>query len=305
METSVKVNGKQLYVEIFGPEHAPVLLYLHGGPGSSCYDFIHFQKSLLEPNLRVIAIDQRGVLRSEAIAEDESFGINDLVSDCEALRNELGIDSWTVLGHSFGGQLGLYYALEYPGTVNGLILESPGLDWDYTLKNHLEKMAVEFLAEGMPEMAKKCWKLSAEEMNTNDKMHAFLEAKQPLGARWDRKSIYSEDKKDYFERMVSESGLPIENFQQVWTHAIKLLDEGVVYRSMLPVLKDLDVPTLLLLGKFDDVTTSEQVRTFVENVKLGEVVVFEKSGHFPRIDEPELYAQKVIGFVENNNDHQI
>lgn len=300
MGTLMKVNGKQLYVEILGPEHAPVVLYLHGGPGSSCYDFVYFQKALLENHLRVIAIDQRGVLRSEAIAENESFGMNDLIEDCETLRKELGIDHWAVLGHSFGGQLGMYYALTYPDTVNALLLESPGLDWDDTLKSHLEKMAVEFLAEGMTEMAKKCWRLNAENMNTSDKMHALLEVKQPLGKRWDRKSIYSEDKKDFFERIVSESGLPVENFQQVWTHAIKLLDEGVVYRSMLPLLKDLDVPTLLLLGKFDDVTTSEQVRAFVEDVKLGEVIIFEKSGHFPRIDEAELYAQRVINFVERH-----
>lgn len=296
----MKVNGKELYVEIFGPEHAPVVLYLHGGPGSSCYDFIYFQKTLLENNLRVVAIDQRGVLRSEVIGENESFGMNDLVEDCETLRRELGIEHWAVLGHSFGGQLGMYYALTYPDAVNALLLESPGLDWDFTLKSHLEKMAIEFLAEGMTEMAKKCWKLSTEEMNTNDKMHAFLEAKQPLGERWDRKSIYSEDKKDFFKRMVSESRLPIEKFQQVWTHVIKLLDEGVVYGSMLPFLKELNLPTLLLLGRFDDVTTSEQVRAFVEDVKFGEVVIFEKSGHFPRIDEAGLYAKQVIGFVERH-----
>ena len=100
--------------------------------------------------------------------------------------------------------------------------------------------------------------------------------------------------------MFPESGLPIENFEQTWTHVMKLFDEGVVYRSMLPLLKDLDVPTILLLGKFDDVTTSEQVRAFVETVKLGEVVVFEKRGHVTRIDEPVLYAEQVIVFVKRH-----
>lgn len=100
-----EVRGKRLYVEVLGAESAPALLYLHGGPGTGSYDFTLHQGARLAAKLRVVALDQRGVLRSDPLAEGEAFSLDDLVADCEALRKELGIARWTVLGHSFGGYL--------------------------------------------------------------------------------------------------------------------------------------------------------------------------------------------------------
>lgn len=108
--TFIKVRGKSLYVEIHGNEESPPLLYLHGGPGESCYEFMAHQADRLSERLRLIGMDQRGVWRSEAIEEDEPLSIHDLVEDCEQLREQLGIQKWAVLGHSFGGLLGVLYA---------------------------------------------------------------------------------------------------------------------------------------------------------------------------------------------------
>lgn len=82
----MNIRGKKLYVETHGdPKNKPVL-YLHGGPGESCYDFSFHQAERLKDSLYVIMIDQRGVCRSEEITEDEAFGLNDLIEDCEELK---------------------------------------------------------------------------------------------------------------------------------------------------------------------------------------------------------------------------
>lgn len=82
----MNIRGKKLYVETHGnPKNKPVL-YLHGGPGESCYDFSFHQAERLKDSLYVIMIDQRGVCRSEKITEDEAFGLNDLIEDCEELK---------------------------------------------------------------------------------------------------------------------------------------------------------------------------------------------------------------------------
>ncbi|UOQ46852.1 alpha/beta hydrolase [Gracilibacillus caseinilyticus] len=113
----INVCGVHIYVEEFGKTNEEALLYLHGGPGASCIDFCYYQAKALSEKLRVIALDQRGVLRSDPIMSNEKFGVDDIISDCEALRKELGIENWTVLGHSFGGYIALNYAYEYPMSV--------------------------------------------------------------------------------------------------------------------------------------------------------------------------------------------
>jgi proline iminopeptidase len=45
-----------------------------------------------------------------------------LTADAEALRQTLGFDRWTVLGHSFGGMVALEYALRYPHSLSHLLL---------------------------------------------------------------------------------------------------------------------------------------------------------------------------------------
>lgn len=64
----ISIRGKDLYVEAVGPEDAPALLFLHGGPGGTgSYEFMLSQRELLSQHVRLIALDQRGVLRSEAL----------------------------------------------------------------------------------------------------------------------------------------------------------------------------------------------------------------------------------------------
>ncbi|MFL1673527.1 alpha/beta fold hydrolase [Paenibacillus dendritiformis] len=81
----IPVRGKNLYVEHWGQAHQEALLYLHGGPGASCLDFSVYQAKELSKRIRVISMDQRGVLRSDPIEEDEPFGLDDLIRDCEVL----------------------------------------------------------------------------------------------------------------------------------------------------------------------------------------------------------------------------
>lgn len=61
-------------MEVYGDRHRDALVYLHGGPGASCLDFVNQAKALGE-KLKVIIFDQLGVLRSDAIAENEDYSM--------------------------------------------------------------------------------------------------------------------------------------------------------------------------------------------------------------------------------------
>lgn len=135
----ILIRGKNLYVEQYGEAQPDALLYLHGGPGASCVDFCYHQAKALGDSLRVVAIDQRGVLRSDPVEPDESFSLQDLIEDCEALRVALGIRKWSVLGHSFGGYLAFRYAHQYPESVHKVLYEAPCFDAKLSTESLMRK----------------------------------------------------------------------------------------------------------------------------------------------------------------------
>ena len=52
----------------------------------------------------------------------ESMRWAELVSDLAAYRSREDLDSFILLGHSFGGKVAMRYACEYPGRVQGLVV---------------------------------------------------------------------------------------------------------------------------------------------------------------------------------------
>ena len=82
----MNIRGKKLYVETHGdPKNKPVL-YLHGGPEKVAMIFIS-SSGTFKRFFICNYDDQRGVCRSEEITEDEAFGLNDLIEDCEELKS--------------------------------------------------------------------------------------------------------------------------------------------------------------------------------------------------------------------------
>jgi proline iminopeptidase len=64
-----------------------------------------------------------------------------LTADADALRQKLGYERWAVLGHSFGGQVALEYALRYPDSVSQLVLLDTGGDSQWAQENAAEILA--------------------------------------------------------------------------------------------------------------------------------------------------------------------
>ncbi|AIQ55413.1 alpha/beta fold hydrolase [Paenibacillus sp. FSL R7-0331] len=295
METTFKIRGKRLYVEIHGDAAAPPLLYLHGGPGEGCYEFMLHQSQRLSGQLRLIGIDQRGVWRSEEIGESEPLALEDLVEDCEQLRKELGIAKWSVLGHSFGGLLGVRYAGKYPDSVESLILEGPSLDLPKSLQSWLRKAAGLYESLGKSEQAQACLAAAGDNRPPLELLHSFFELGQGLGEL--RMKVYTpNDGNNYTEMQYSDS--ETEEFgRRSYIHLSKLMEEGRMFDPVLPMLKELTVAVLLIKGRHDPITCEEQTRTFVEYTRNGTLKIYEECGHLPHFEAPDRFAADVIRFV--------
>lgn len=115
-------DDHRIYLEQAGnPDGLPVV-FLHGGPGAGCNAW---QRRLFDPSrFRVVLFDQRGCGRSTPRLGLRANTTQDLIADIEAIRADLGIERWMVVGGSWGALLGIAYAQAHPERVLGLALRA-------------------------------------------------------------------------------------------------------------------------------------------------------------------------------------
>ena len=110
----------EIYFEECGNPRGKPVVVLHGGPGGGITPFL---RRLHDPALyRIILFDQRGCGQSSPHAELRENTTWHLVADMETLRSHLGIETWQVLGGSWGSTLALAYAQKHTERVTELIL---------------------------------------------------------------------------------------------------------------------------------------------------------------------------------------
>lgn len=110
------------------------------------------------------------------------------------------------------------------------------------------------------------------------------------------KAYTSHDGNNYTKILFSDSQM--EEFRRRNnTHLTKLLAEGRIFDSLLPKLKDLSIPTLLIKGKHDPVICEEQTQVFLRDVPNGYLKIYEESGHISHYEEADRFAMDVIQFV--------
>ena len=105
---------------VAGAPDGITVVALHGGPGSGS------QTSALRlfdlARFRVVLIDQRGAGASRPHGSVRHNRTDTLIGDMEAIRRQLGVERWGVMGGSWGAALALAYAGMHPQRVTGVVV---------------------------------------------------------------------------------------------------------------------------------------------------------------------------------------
>jgi pimeloyl-ACP methyl ester carboxylesterase len=106
---------------IHAAEPAPVVA-IHGGLG---LDHTYL-RALDTAGGRMIYVDLEGHGRQARPADLTHLSMDAWADGVDSVRARLGLDRWTVLGHSYGGFIALHYALRNPRRVARLVLVCTG-----------------------------------------------------------------------------------------------------------------------------------------------------------------------------------
>jgi proline iminopeptidase len=289
--TLVEVRGTRLFVYDIGGRDAPALVYLHGGPGMGCHEFVRWQGEALGQGLRVIAFDQRGSHHSDPVPDDLDLSEDVLVEDCEALRERLGIERWFVLGHSFGGRLAVRYAVRHPDRARGVLFENPGWNIEGTERCRLPVLARIYQSHGMAEEARECLELAQRDnVFAGGYRTDLLAGVAALGEAW-----YLHDRTN--GSLLNQAGLAPPDEEAHENAAVRLIRHPGLLEDLTPLLTSLASPARLIIGEADLVTSPDQVVAFARAFGAAQVSRVGQAGHFVQGEQPATYTRLVLDFI--------
>ncbi len=121
---ALEVNGTLLHLETRGDPANPVIVFVHGGPGSDYRSLTAL--AALSDSYFLVFYDQRGAGLSERLPPDR-VSLELLFQDLDAIVDRFSPDTPVILlGQSFGGQLATWYVARRPTRVAAVVLIDPG-----------------------------------------------------------------------------------------------------------------------------------------------------------------------------------
>jgi pimeloyl-ACP methyl ester carboxylesterase len=151
-DTYITIDGLRLHLRDWGgPDVQPAILLVHGlASNARIWDLL---APLLAPSFRLVAIDQRGHGMSDK--PDDGYNLPTIAGDLAAAIGALGWSRPLVVGHSWGANVALQLAADYPQLPAGIVLLDGGtneLASAMLLAETLERLAPPRLA-GTPRAA--------------------------------------------------------------------------------------------------------------------------------------------------------
>ncbi|CAM3470378.1 alpha/beta hydrolase [Rouxiella silvae] len=274
-------------VQPVGKKNGQTVVLMHGKNfcGATWGDTI---KALLGKGYRVVAPDQIGFCSSTK-PEHYQYTFQQLATNTNDLLKSLKISKAVIIGHSTGGMLATRYALMYPQQVSKLVLVNPiGLeDWK---------------AKGVPYRTVDQWydrelKLSAQSIHDYELKTYYVGKWKPEYDRW----------VDMLAGLNSGPGHKLV----AWNSA--LIYDMIFTQPVFYELKNLRVPTTLMIGTSDTTAIGSDIASPEVKAKLGhynvlgkqaakliphsKLIEFKGLGHAPQMEEPEKFNQALFNVL--------
>ena len=197
----ISYGQDNFYTKTYGNVSNPAIIFLHGGPGYNAFSFeFSTAQELSDNGFYVIVYDQRGCGRTKSDT-NSLYTFEEAFADLNNIYTKHNVKTATLIGHSFGGSLGILYANNYPEKVENLILVGSPLSYQMTFKHIISRCKKIYTENSSPqlqyiEMLEKMDKNSIE-YSSYSFMHAmqnrFYSPKNPTE---EAKIIYSKFKTD-------------------------------------------------------------------------------------------------------------
>ncbi|WP_257883323.1 alpha/beta fold hydrolase [Hymenobacter sp. DG01] len=203
-----------------------------------------------------------------------------MVQDLEELRQQLGLESWVVMAHSFGGTIATEYAVRYPQRVRGLVLINCTLNLHEAMTSTLTH-GLQFVQ--VPDPA------------------AFLDESKPLDERFGLLMPHLTAQNGWFKLQyqtqaghqkvtAADQGNP--GTGEFGGYGFSLPDYRKDFTLLTPAIT---APVLVITGTTDYCVGPEHYRQFrFPDQRVARL----QTGHVPFVEAPAAFRKAVLSFVK-------
>lgn len=262
------------------------LIIIHGGPGG-CVERYEPLEQLANRGIPLIFYDQFGCGFSRVPKGNDKFWVlKTYLDELENILKYFNLKKFYILGHSWGGMLALEWVTkrEHKG-LEKLILFSTLPSTKIWNDEHIK------LCENFPEDEKEALLAEYQNRPYDKALH-----KKALKRFYQEHVSKKSDKKYVFAR----KRFPKTNkeiYEKMWGKSELFGTGTLVNYDTTSDLKNIDVPTLILSGAFDE-STPAMNKLMNERIPNSKWVLFKNSHHIAYAEEPEDVLSEIYNFVK-------
>lgn len=228
---------------------------------------------------QVILINLKDAGNSVTASQEDELSMKETIEDLEAIREALHISSWHFAGHSTGGMLGLLYAINYPRSLQSLVVVGAAAS-DYSkLKDciyHPEHPQFAYTQQLIEDL--KLPHLTKEERTT-------------LSTERTKLSLYKpEQYESYFSKPI---------YKTMAASRMNYFSKEFRSFDLREQLASITTKTLIICGKHDvqcPIASSLQIH---EGIRNSSFIPFKDSNHYPFLEEEEKFSSVITAFYHS------
>jgi proline iminopeptidase len=262
------------------------MLTLHGGPGFTHEYFECFEDFLPQQGIEFYYYDQLGSHYSDQPDDVSLWNIDRFREEVEQVRSALGLENFYLLGHSWGGMLGIEYMLKYQKHVKGFVLSS----MTASIPSYMA-YAARLRAE-----------LPADVLAILDKYEKKGDYQAPEYEETMLKSMYAQHvcRLDPWPDPVARA---FRHFNEKVYNTMQGPNEFVITGNFKnwdrwKDLPSIHVPTLVISGRYDEMNPDDMKREG-KLIPNSRVVLCERGSHLSMWDDQEAFFRGLLGWIHD------